>query len=247
MQVTVGDTITSTLIDPAGGFDRLGARIEVPITEAIVSPYQDATLDGVTWTVTLDPLLNPGDFLLYWMTPDSPPTYREPIPITAVAASTVTSGVVPDFPPVDIPSITPSVQDVADLDRTRAINDAGDEVTIFDSTTRPSDQDVTRLIAQAVPAVIGQMPYGYAFPTEYYDEVKHLCTLYTAILIEGSFFREQMAAEGAMANWRILFNNGLASINGSIENTLVQWRLMQRIEPPFTPVRDPWQMQGMRW
>jgi hypothetical protein len=245
MQVTVGDVITSTLIDPAGDYDRLGARIEVPITEAIVSPWQDAVLNGAIWTVSLDPLLEAGDFLLYWMTPDDPPSFREPVPITAVPASAAGSSEIPDFPPVDVAACTPTVQEVADLDRTRAIDDTGDEVDTFGPTTRPSDADVSRIITQAVQGVIGQL--RYAFPTDYYDDARHLVCLYTAILIEGSFFREQMSSEGAMANWRMMLTNGLTQLNTQIDYELTQWRLMQRIEPPFVPVRDPWQLVGMRW
>jgi hypothetical protein len=247
MQVNVGDVITSTLIDPAGDYDRLGARIEVPITEAIVSPWADAVLSGQIWTVNLDPLLEPGDFLLYWMTPDSPATFREPIPITAVPAGTGGSSEwVKDFPPVDVPSCTPTVQEVADLEYTRAINDDGDEVDDFTPDTRPSDAQVTRLITQAVQGVIGQL--RPAFPTDYYDDVRHMVCLYTAILIEGSFFREQQANEGAMANYRLLLTNGINNLNSSIEYDLKQWNASGgRIEPPFVPVRDPWQLVGMRW
>jgi hypothetical protein len=243
MQVTVGDNITTSLIDPAGDFDRLGARVEVPITEAIVSPYQDATLTGGLWTVTLDPILEPGDYLLYWMTPDSPATFREPVPLTALSAQQQAStGELPDFPPVDPDQVTPTVQEVADIDRTRAIDDTGDEVENFGSTTRPTDTDVSRLITQAVGGVLGQL--RFSFPPDYYDDVRHMVCLYTAILIEGSFFKEQVTNSSAVLTWRTMLEDGLKTLNESIDYELSQWRLMQRIEPPFTPVRDPWQMEG---
>ncbi len=240
MQVTVGDTITSTLIDPVGGYDRLGARIEVPITEAIVSPWQDAVLSGAIWTVTLDPVLDAGDYLLYWMTPDSPASFRSPIPLTAVTqASLDQAATVPDFPPLDVAQVTPTVQEVADLERTRTMEDGGTEITTFDSTTRPTDAEVERLITQAVAPVVNSM-YP-AFPVSHYEAVKHCICLYTAILIEGSYFREQMSSEGAMSVWRAMYQADMTALNASIEYDLKQWRLMQRIEPPFLPRREPWQ------
>jgi hypothetical protein len=240
MQVVVGDPITSTLIDPAGDYDRLGARIEVPITEAIVSPWQDAVLTGAIWEVTLDPLLEAGDYLLYWMTPDSPASFREPIPCIAVTQATLDmESTVPDFPPLDPADVTPTVQEVADLERTRTMQDGGSEITTFDSTTRPTDTEVLRLITQAVGPVINSL-YP-SFPTSHYDAVKHCVCLYTAILIEGSYFREQVSSEGAMSVWRAAYQAAITGVQASIEYDLKQWRLMQRIEPPFTERREPWQ------
>jgi hypothetical protein len=246
VQVQVGEDITSQLIDPAGNYTRMGARVEVPITEAIVSPWQDAALSGGVWTVTCDGIMDPpgpGDYLLYWMTPDDPPSFRTPLPLTVIPQSVVPpAGTVPDFPPLDPTQVTPTVDEVAALERTRTIEDSGDEVLTFDSGTRPSDTEVQDLIDQAVPAVCGRL--RAAFPISYYDDVKHLVCLYTAILIEGSYFREQVSSEGAMSVWRSLFADALTGIQSSIEYELKQWRMMQRIEPPFTERREPWQRVG---
>jgi len=244
MQVESGQTITSTLIDPAGNYPQLGARVEVPITGAIASPWQYATKDaqGVTWTVNLDPITTPDDYLLYWMTPDSPATYRQAIPLTITPTAVEGPGTVPDFPPLDPASITPTVQEVADLERTRTIDDTPTDLTNFDATTRPTDVEVQRLIDHGVQAVAGSL--RPAFPTAYYDDAKYAVCLYTAILIEGSYFREQVNTEGAMSTWRALYADAISNLQSSIEYDLRQWRLMQRIEPPFTPRREPWQQVG---
>jgi len=55
LQVNVGDQITTTLADPPGGLPHpLGARVEVPVTRAIVCAYQLGTLADGVWTVVLD-------------------------------------------------------------------------------------------------------------------------------------------------------------------------------------------------
>jgi len=246
MQVEVGQNITSQLIDPAGDFDRMGARVEEPITEAIISPWQDALLSGGVWTVTCDSILDPpgpGDYLLYWMTPDDPPSFRTPLPITVVPLAIAdTPGTVPDFPPLDVTQVVPTVDQVAALERTRTIEESGDEVFTFDSGTRPTNVEVENLIDQAVPAVCGSL--RAAFPTRYYPDVQHLICLYTAILLEGSYFREQVSSEGAMSVWRLMYDQSLAGLQGQIEYDLKQWRAIGRIEPPFTERREPWQRVG---
>jgi hypothetical protein len=245
LRVSIGQGITSQLIDPAGDYSRMGARVEEPITEAIVSPWQDATLSGGVWTVTCDGILDPpgpGDYLLYWMTPDDPPSFRTPLPLTVVPQSIVpVSGTVPDFPPLDIEQIIPTVQDVADLERTRTVEEGMNVVTNFDSDTSPSDVDVQRLIEQALPAVLGSL--RASFPIRYYGDVRHLVALYTSVLIEGSFYKEQATGSG-LSIMRANYTQGLTEVQAQIEYDLKQWRLMQRIEPPFTERREAWQRVG---
>ena|SRR5215469_15940321 len=176
------------------------------------------------------------------MTPDDPPSFRTPLPLTVISQSVVeAAGTVPDFPPLDPTQVVPTVQEVSDLERTRTIEEGMNEVSIFDSDTRPSDVEVQRLIDQAVPAVCGAL--RPAFPTSYYDAVKHLVSLYTAILIEGSYYKEQTSAS-AMSVWRATYTQDLAALQASIEYDLKRWRLLQRIEPPFTERREPWQRVG---
>jgi hypothetical protein len=80
MRVPAGLPFTARLLGPAGlGGVQLGARIEVPVTRAIVGYWRPATLDGGVWSVELEapPLTSPdpglvdalaaGQFLIVWM------------------------------------------------------------------------------------------------------------------------------------------------------------------------------------
>lgn len=244
MQVQIGQDITSQLIDPAGDYARMGARVEEPITEAIISPWQDAALSGGVWTVVCDAILDPpgpGDYLLYWMTPEDPPLFRTPLPLTVIPQSVLPpAGEVPDFPPIDVAEVTPTVQEVADLEGTRWYDTGDNDVGGFGSDTRPTDVEVGRLIDQGLAAVLGSL--RPSFPTKYYPKVRHLVCLYTAQIIEGSFYREQVPAAGSV--FHTLYTTALTEVQAQIEYDLKQWRLMQRIEPPFTERREPWQRVG---
>lgn len=109
--------------------------------------------------------------------------------------------------------LRPTVQDVALLERTRTVNAGGGEEITFTESTRPSASEVSGLIDQALPAILAQLPEG--FGEAYYDRARHLVALYTALLIEGSYFREQLD-NGSAALWRELLNTGLASLRTEI-------------------------------
>lgn len=63
----------STAGVPAG--DRMGCRVEVPITRAIVSAWREAELseDGGLWTVTLEAPVHAGEYVLVWRPGTSDP------------------------------------------------------------------------------------------------------------------------------------------------------------------------------
>ena len=50
-----------------------------------------------------------------------------------------------------------------------------------------------------------------------YGQIGHLIALYTAVLIEGSFFREQVN-ESQVALYRDLFTAGVEGVNTTIDN-----------------------------
>lgn len=81
MIVVVGQTVMATLPAP-GGVTGMGARIEVPITRAIVSAWRPAVLEGSTWIVTLEAPVAAGEYLLVWRTGDpEPPGYEAFVPL----------------------------------------------------------------------------------------------------------------------------------------------------------------------
>jgi hypothetical protein len=194
MQVAAGQPFTTSLVAPAGDITGLGARVEVPVTRAIVTAFVFAARDGATWTVTLDPPVDPGDYELVWRTSDpEPPDYETFIPLTVTAAGVTPGdgGTGDGASPVLVP---PTVQDVAMLAHRRTVNESGKELGTFDATTRPTDIEVDLLIDQAMIAIGGQ-PSGV--------RSTHNVTLYAAILLESSFYGEQVD-EGSVSVWQDL-------------------------------------------
>jgi hypothetical protein len=234
MQGTVGIPITSTLVNPPGDIGQLGARIEVPITRAIASAWQPAVLDGVIWTVTLEAPVAPGDYQWVWRTNDNaePPVFEAMVPLVIADASTI--AIVPDFPLPDVTAIRPDVGDIAALENSRTAAGGGDEIGEFTDETRPTAAQVDLLIDQAIDAVLMQLPTR--FPDTYYVRVKHGVSLYTAILLEGSYFREEDNT-GSLGVWQSLFTSHMTALITNINIDLQQARLMGGMEPRPVPTR----------
>jgi hypothetical protein len=119
-----------------------------------------------------------------------------------------------------IPEATPSVEDVSLLLRTRTVGhnpsygglgaDTGPEdVTVFSDTTRPTATEVDALIATSYDAMIGRL--DVIMIASQYEAFSHVVALYTAILIEISYFRETVN-EALIAMWQQMINDALAGI-----------------------------------
>jgi hypothetical protein len=122
---------------------------------------------------------------------------------------------------IDMASVTPTVEDVSNLERTRTLAAGGQEVEAFGEDTRPSYNDVEELIQIALPLVLGELDQRVA--AHHYDSIKHAVTLYTAMLIEGSFFREAEDG-GNAALWRTLYNTAALNLKSSITNDKLRAR-----------------------
>jgi hypothetical protein len=122
------------------------------------------------------------------------------------------------LPLVDPTQVTPSVADVAILERTRTLHDDGSEVSTFDPNTRPTDVECSELIDQATGEVLGQLP-PYVDPI-WYPAIKRLIALRAAALVEVSFYREQAQA-------------GPAAVHATTFQTELQ--ALQRIIPGLIP------------
>lgn len=90
---------------------------------------------------------------------------------------------------LDLPSWTPSVDDVGLrlISRTRGAN--GVLQKTFNELTQPTGEDVTALIAQAVRLLrprLGEVPDRLA------DSAQALATLRAAMMVEQSYFTEQI-------------------------------------------------------
>lgn len=234
MQAVAAQPFTTTLVDPAGLTNPLGARVEVPVTRAIVSAYQVAALDGAAWTVTLDAPLTPGDYQLVWRTNDpEPPEFETFVPLM-VTASTGASGFVSedDFPLVNEEEVRPDVDDIANLANTRTASGGGGEISAFTEDTDPTASQVEALIDRALEAILAQLPTRFA--ASHYERVRHAVELYTLILLEGSFFREQLDSS-SVDTWRTLLGNTMTGLTTRIEEERREARKLGRMEPrPLT-------------
>lgn len=95
--------------------------------------------------------------------------------------------------PIAAAGARPSVADVAALlrARTKARGSGGREVGTFDDTTRPTGDDVEGLILEAVDEVFGKVQVPEP-GTNYERRVRGAIRLYAAMLIELSYFPEQI-------------------------------------------------------
>ena len=92
----------------------------------------------------------------------------------------------------------PSVADGAAQIRARTKNPAGKEVGTFDDTTRPTGTEVELLIAKGVRRVETQV--GDPCTERLQEDAGAAAALYTAMLIEQSYFPEQTTATGSSFN-----------------------------------------------
>ena len=245
--VAVGADITAAIDDPPGEFGpgvTLGARVEMPYTRAIVSYYQRATQDPQTrvWTVTLEGVPFTGMFQFVWRTDDAePPEYEVMLPILVSASALPAGGLQPvygqNYPPVDRGAVTPTVAGVSKLERTRTVDDAGNEYEVFNDQTRPTAQEVEGIIGDAVDFVLSTLPE--AFNPARYEQVRRVVALNAAMTIEGSFFKEQ-SAPNMPVRWQPEYTGERDKLEESILEDRNQNNLLGAMEPRLTaPTTTP--------
>ena len=104
-------------------------------------------------------------------------------------------------PPPDpfVPPVwAPSVQDVAALLRARTKDDSGREAGDFTDTTRPTGDEVSRLIVMGCADLIANL--GTDVPDSLQPEARALAALKTALYIEQSYWPEQVASDRSSWN-----------------------------------------------
>lgn len=236
MQAVADTLFTVQLLDvnPDNAVLDMGARIEVPVTRAIVSYWRRATLvgdpaspEGQHWEVAIEAPPAPGEYNLVWRTGDpEPPAYESFVPLTVTLAAAILAD---GFPDVDVAQVRPTQEEVAALENTRLVASGSRDTVEFTDETNPTVTQVEQLIDQAVPLVLGEVPN--AFPPAYYDTVRNAVALYTSMLIEGSHFRQQ-TDEGSAELWRTLYNTAILNIKRSIDADLKQWRILRARATP---------------
>lgn len=228
-QVPAGLPFTASLVDPAGLTATLGARIETPVARAIVDNWKVATLTGGLYTVTMDAPATPGAYELVWRTGDpDPPSFEGFVPLIVVANAGFAATPPVDYPAVDEGEVRPSVDEVAKLLQTRTVDEGGAEQGTFNDITRPTADQAEQVIDQAVDDTLSELQPQ--FDPRHYRQCKRVITLECALLIEGSYYREQ-ADDKVVTLYQNLHDSALAGLQNRIQQDLDQQNLIGGLEP----------------
>lgn len=110
---------------------------------------------------------------------------------------------------------SPDLEDVGALVRVRTKPIDGQTATgTFTSNTRPTDQQVEQLIIQAVgyvEAAIGTLA------EDLYDRAEHVAAIYAAMLVELSYFPEQVNTDQSpYEKLKELFDGAMSGLLGAV-------------------------------
>lgn len=214
---TLGVDLVATLVAPGvlPAAD-MGARIEVPITRAIVSYYRLAAYDPITglWTVVIEPPPSAGEFNLVWRTNDAePPEMEVFIPLSVLAASLVATLPAPGTRPEWAPSVERVAGVLAAYARGGFDDDREDAgaiqtdggVPTFTDDTEPTRTHVEGLIQAACDEVQGRV--AVAIPPARYGLAQtaakwHVAAMVSAGKQPGGTDEDGGAYRGFIANFR---------------------------------------------
>lgn len=112
-------------------------------------------------------------------------------------------------PLVDPVAVTPTVADVALLERTRTIGSGGADIGTFDATTHPTDAEVELLIDEALDVTLAALPDH--IDVAYYTAISRLVAIRAAMSVEISYYREQ-----APSAWGERYDADLAALKAAV-------------------------------
>jgi hypothetical protein len=132
------------------------------------------------------------------------------------AASTA----VPTVPIQNIPSETmpylPTLADIGALMRARTVTVMGDEVGTFNEDTRPTGEEVNRLIVQAADDVMAG--FDVDIPPGAYRYAKQAIIYRTAMLVELGYWPEQInTGRSPYPQYAAMFDNFMLNLEKAIE------------------------------
>jgi hypothetical protein len=105
----------------------------------------------------------------------------------------------------------PALHEVGSMNRSRTRTPGGQELGTFTSATRPTSSDVRDLIRQAGNTVANSV--GRDVPPRFQEAARALVTLRTNMLIELSYFPEQVQSNRSpYQQWKELYDADLASL-----------------------------------
>lgn len=109
----------------------------------------------------------------------------------------------------------PPVNDVADLLRARTKDNLGNEIGTFTENTRPTSMDVMQMIEKASNGVTAWLDYD--IPEEMYEQTRTLVTIGAAMLVELSYFPEQVGTDRtAYDELKALYDQGLLALQAAL-------------------------------
>lgn len=124
----------------------------------------------------------------------------------------------PTNPVQNVNNYTPSVMQVASLLRARTVDTAGVEIGTFNDATRPTEDQVLELIANAVGTLATKI--GDTIPDVLIDEAKRLAAIRAAMLVELSYWPQMIRTNNsAYSQFESLWKEGFG--DGKIPGTLV--------------------------
>ena len=113
------------------------------------------------------------------------------------------------------PAYMPSVSDVGALLRARTKDTMGNELGTFTDATRPNTQQVISIIRTATSDVIALI--GNDLPARFYGDAAALATIGAAMLVELSFFPEQVASgRSPYEQFKELYDSRLTALQTAI-------------------------------
>jgi hypothetical protein len=99
----------------------------------------------------------------------------------------------------------------------RTVDDNGRELGTFTAATRPTDTQVTDLINQAADDVADAI--GSDIPVDLYENAGNVAALGTAMLVEVSYYPEQVAAgRSPFAAYQSMYKDKLARLTYNVEH-----------------------------
>jgi hypothetical protein len=105
----------------------------------------------------------------------------------------------------------PTISTVGALLRARTVDKSGTEVGTFTKDTKPTQEEAMILIRQAGRDV--SLKLGPEIPEAYLEDARHLVALKAAMLIELSYYPEQVAANNSPYDrYKVLYDEGLPSL-----------------------------------
>lgn len=132
---------------------------------------------------------------------------------------------------------TPLMDDVAVLLRARTKDQYGTEVGVFNTDTRPNEQQVREIIRLAVADISTYV--GSDVPDTVIEPARHLATLRAAMLVESTYFPEQAAQDNSVYSlYEGLYTAGITRLDALLPGQTAAQGITS--VPVTTLVATPW-------